>query len=100
MATIDIERPHQLTHDEALQRAQTMVAELAGREGLRADWSGARCQLKGTALKGSVHVEPERFVVAIDLGLPMRPFAGFVRNLVNEGLDRTLAAPAAVLQGP
>lgn len=94
MATIEIERQHQLPADEALRRSKLMIDELSRREGLQARWDDARCHIKGTSLTGHVQVEAQRIVVAIDLGLPMRPFTPFVRNMVQGGIDRALAEPA------
>ncbi|MCE2915499.1 MAG: polyhydroxyalkanoic acid system family protein [Betaproteobacteria bacterium] len=95
MATIDVERAHSLAERRALELAQQFVAQLAAREGLTATWRGNRCDLRGTSLKGELAVDARHVRVQIDLGLPMRPFAGFVRKLVNEGLDGLAEAARA-----
>jgi len=95
MATIDIQRAHTLSKDEARKRAEALATAMKEKLGLAWSWQGDQILFeapsgpaKGT--KGTVDVSDKLVRVQIDLPFILRVLKGKVESKVNEKLDEVL----------
>ena len=90
MATINIERTHTLSLDQARSAIDKFEGDLK-RFGLKAEWKGNVAQLKGTGASGEIRVEPSKVSIEIKLGL-LAKAAGIDPTRVQASIEKRLDA--------
>lgn len=95
MATIDVQRTHTLSLDEAKGRAEELAKSMQQKLDLEWHWDGDRIVFeaprgaaKGT--KGTVQVTAKDVRVQIDLPLLLRMLKSTIESKVNEKLSQFL----------
>lgn len=91
MATIRLQRRHQL----GARRAREIAADIA--DGLARDydmthqWQNSVLQFRRPGIRGELAVTDDSLELRMDLGLAMRPFRERIESAVASRLDRLLA---------
>ena len=98
MATIDIRRTHQLSHDAARGKAEELARSMELKLGIRWSWDGEVIRFdapsgKARGSTGVVTLEGQEVRVEIDLPFLLRALQGMVRGKVVEKLDALLGPP-------
>lgn len=92
---MNVERPHQLSVEDARAAIDRLGADLKDKYGMKLEWSGDRAKLVGTGASGEIKVEPNRVVITVKLGMLARA-AGVKPDKVHASIDKRLVA---ALQG-
>lgn len=92
MATIDIQRNHNVGKDKAREIAQMVADRLKEKAGIDYRWNGDVLEFERTGAKGTLKVTDTQVVVAIDLGLMLRPMKGTIESKITEYFDRYMKA--------
>ena len=92
MATIEMEKKHNLGKDEAKKKAEELADKMKEKLGITWEWSGDRInfEAKSGAAKGSkghVAVTDSAIRVEVDLPFMLRPLKGMVEGKIKEKLD-------------
>lgn len=92
MATIEMEKPHNIGKDGARQKAEELADRMKEKLGIEWAWAGdaIRFEAKGGAAKGAkgkVEVSDTKIRVEVDLPLMLRPLKGMVEGKIKEKLD-------------
>lgn len=100
MASIDAERSHTLSLDEARKTVEAIVEDVRASNPALVDtiqWNADRtaATLKGKMFKGEFEVDEDRVSVHIELGLMARPFKGKVEERINKKLDQYFGPASA-----
>lgn len=98
MATIDIRRTHQLSHDAARGKAEELARSMEQKLGIRWGWEGEVIKFdapsgKAKGAKGVVTLAGQEVRVEIDLPFLLRAVQGMVRGKIAEKLDLLLGPP-------
>ena len=98
MATIDIRRTHQLSHDAARGKAEELARSMALKLGIRWAWQGDVITFdapsgKAKGATGLVTLSGQEVRVEITLPFLLRAVSGMVRGKVVEKLDGLLGPP-------
>lgn len=88
MATIDIQRTHTVGKDKAREVAQLVADRLKEKAGISYRWNGDVLEFDRTGAKGTLKVTDTQIVVAIDLGLMLRPMKSTIEAKIAEYFDR------------
>ncbi|MFP3515836.1 polyhydroxyalkanoic acid system family protein [Pseudomonas sp. SIMBA_077] len=89
---IYIKRTHALALDEAIKRAQSLVAKLADQYSLSHEWGGPVGKIKHglTGVTGGIEIFKDAVVVHVDLSFFYRTFKGLIESKIHEALDQEL----------
>lgn len=90
MATIDIQRNHNVGKDKAREVAQLVADRLKEKAGISYKWNGDVLEFERTGAKGTLKVSDTQVTVAIDLGMMLRPMKGTIESKIAEYFDRYL----------
>lgn len=91
MATIDIERTHNLDVAGVRSLIDDLAAGLHRQYGLDHRWQGDVLQLCGNGVRGAITVDAHSVRVTAELGLLLRPWRGKIEQDIRARLDRHLA---------
>ena len=93
MADVSIEQPHGGDQAKARAGAEKMLARMAEKMGVTAEWKGDVAHLTGgMALKsGTITVGPTSIKVEITLALMAKPMKGMVEEMVRKSLAKAQA---------
>ncbi len=83
-------RSHNFTVEEAKLHADEIADDLCQRFGLKSEWRGDSLYLRGTGVKGELHLEDHVLEIVIELGLALKLMEGPIRNVVEHSLDEHL----------
>lgn len=92
MAKITVERPHNLGHAEARDRAEQLVRKLSDRYGLAHEWEGETVRLEGKGAKGRVEVQETLIRITIELNFILSAMSASIKSEVERVVDKALAA--------
>lgn len=89
---IYIKRAHALALDEAVKRAQALVAKLADEYSLSHKWAGPVGSIKHgmTGVTGGIEIFKDAVVVHVDLSFFYRTFKGLIESKIHEALGQEL----------
>ena len=88
MATIAIDRTHDLPHDKARNLAARLATDLAQRYRLAWHWEDDDIRFQRPGVSGRLHIGPSQIRLDIKLGLLLAPFRSSIEQQVNAELDR------------
>jgi putative polyhydroxyalkanoate system protein len=90
MSSISIRRPHSLDHKQAVEVANRVSEELAGKYAIKTFWSGTSMHVKGSGLSGVLKLAPEQFELDIKLGLVLTMFRDKIAAGIEGEFDKLL----------
>ncbi len=95
MATIEIQRTHELPLDDVKAKAEQLAKDMESKLNMQWQWKGDRIHFeakKGAAkgTKGHVSVDDSEVRVEIDLPFLLRAMKGTIASKVNAKLDGLL----------
>jgi putative polyhydroxyalkanoate system protein len=95
MATIDIQKAHALSSEDAKAKAEQLARSMEAKLGIRWRWEGNRIKFDAPsgAAKGAtgvVSVEPSSVRVEVDLPFLLRAIKGTVEQKIQTKLDEVL----------
>ncbi len=88
MAHIQISYAHPWGETEARRRAEALVQDLAERLDAKYHWQGNTLYFERRGAKGSVEIQPHQLLIAIDLGLALRPLRKQIEARIHEDLAK------------
>lgn len=91
MATIDIERTHNLDAAGVRTLIDDLAAGLHRQYGLERRWQGDVLQLSGNGVNGAITVGAASVRVTAELGFLLRPWCGKIEQDIRARLERHLA---------
>ena len=91
MARISVERTPTLGLEAAREKAQPLVAKLAGQYGLTPDWSGDTVKLKRSGVNGTLAISDKTIRVDVELGMLMSAMSGMIQSEIERSLDKALS---------
>lgn len=94
MSTIKIQKPHQLSIEDAKKAIDRFGEDIREKYGMKLAWSGNQATLQGTGASGDVAVEPDRVTVTVKLGL-LAKAAGIKADKVEASIEKRLTAALA-----
>ena len=87
MATVRIERSHQLSHDDAKALVERVARDLEKRFDLRWRWDGDDVHFTRPGASGFMHVGAASLVLEVRLGLLLSPLKPAIERQMNANLD-------------
>jgi putative polyhydroxyalkanoate system protein len=94
MASISIQRSHQLSLSEAKERVTQLAESLEKDLDARWRWQGDELRFERTGASGVVRVASAQVDVEVQLGLLLRPLKATITARIHERLD-SLLGPVA-----
>jgi putative polyhydroxyalkanoate system protein len=91
MATIRVERPHQLDRQALRGKAEQLAERLARDYQLSCQWQGDVLQVQRSGVKGRIALDDQRVCVELNLGLLLTPLSGRLQSEIETALDKALA---------
>ncbi len=91
LATINMQRSHQLPLDEIKQKAEHLAQNLTQRIGGRYRWQGDTVHYTYTGVKARIDCGESDIIVDIKLNFVASVFRGTIEEEVRETLDKHLA---------
>ena len=91
MATINIQRSHQLPLDEIKQKAEQLAQNLTQRIGGRYRWQGDTVHYTYSGVKARIDCDESNVLIDIKLNFVASVFRGTIEEEVRETLDKHLA---------
>jgi putative polyhydroxyalkanoate system protein len=92
MSSISIRRPHSLSHQQALEVANHVAEELAGKYGIETSWSGTSLLVKGSGLSGVLKLAPNQLELDMKLGMVLSMFRDKITAGIEAEFDKLLKA--------
>ena len=91
MATIKINKSHQLQADELKQIASNLIEQLADNYGLQHHWQNDQSlQISGKGLKGSLELNESTVDVSLKISPMLSVFKNRIEKEIKSGLDKYL----------
>ena len=90
MATINIQRSHQLPLDEVKQKAEQLAENLIRRIGGKYRWQGDTVHYTYSGVKARIDCEESDVLIDIKLNFVASIFRGTIEEEVRETLDKHL----------
>jgi len=90
LATINIQRSHQLPLDEVKQKAEQLAQNLTQRIGGRYRWQGDTVHYTYTGVKARIDCSDSDILIDINLNFLASVFRGTIEEEVKETLDKHL----------
>jgi putative polyhydroxyalkanoate system protein len=90
MASISIQRPHQLSLSEAKGRVTQLAESLEKDLDAKWHWQGDELRFERTGASGTVRVGSGQVDVVVNLGLLLRPLKEKITARIHERLDSLL----------
>lgn len=87
MATIRIDRPHHLSHDDAKALVERVARDLEKRFALSWRWDGDDVHFTRPGVAGFMHVGPNSLVLEARLGLLLSPLKPAIERQMSAHLD-------------
>lgn len=87
MRSIDITRPHALTHAQALDLVQDIADDIAEQYAASYQWVGDVLRFERPGIKGAVHILPKQVHIRAELGFLMTPLRGMIEAHIINFLD-------------
>lgn len=87
MATITIDRPHHLSHDEAKALADRLARDFEKRFALKWRWEGDDVHFSRPGISGTMHVGETNILLDLHLGMLLAPLKPAIERQVNAKLD-------------
>jgi len=87
MATIRIERPHRLSHDDAKALVERVARDLEKRFDLRWSWDGDEVHFTRPGASGFMRVSATILVLEVRLALLLSPLRPAIERQMNAHLD-------------
>lgn len=92
MATIEMEKRHTLSKDEARKKAEDLADKMKEKIGIEWAWSGDTIKFEAKSgaakgAKGKVDVTDSLIRIEVDLPFMLRPLKGMVESKIKEKLD-------------
>lgn len=95
MPKYELEVPHNLPLPDVRTRLDRAKGKLENDYGARCTWEGEdRLQVARKGLQATVHLEPARLRIDLELGLLLSPLAGNIRNGITKQLTDLLNGTA------
>jgi len=91
MASIHIERAHQLGKADARKSAEHIAARLKHELKVDSHWQGDVLQLTHASAKGSIAVDDSKVEVRVELPFLLRPLRAKVEREIHQQLDKYLS---------
>jgi putative polyhydroxyalkanoate system protein len=91
MASIEINKPHQLGRVEAHRRIEALETQLQEKYGVTLEWDGDRANVSGSGVSGELAVDDAEIWLRLKLGLALLPVQGKIRSTLDQQLERALA---------
>jgi putative polyhydroxyalkanoate system protein len=96
MPKFDLEIPHNLALPEVHSRLEKAKGKLETAYGATCTWEGEdRLLVTRKGLQATVHLEPTRLHIDVELGLLLTPLAGSIRTGITRQLTELLTQPEA-----
>ncbi len=87
MATIDIERPHQMGIPAARVVVEKVAAAMQEKFGVQTRWQGDVLQFSGTGVNGAIAVSGDAVHVTAQLGMLLGPFRNKIEQDIRAKLE-------------
>ncbi|MCV6605747.1 MAG: polyhydroxyalkanoic acid system family protein [Porticoccaceae bacterium] len=94
MATVYVERDHQLNDGQLKELGELLAAKLTSKLGGSASWQGNELHYKQSGASACAQLGDKKVTVNVELGLLMSGFAPMVKSEVERILDKYLDAQA------
>jgi len=91
LATINIQRSHQLPLDEIKEKAEQLAQNLTRRIGGKYRWQGDTVHYTYTGVKARIDCDASHVLIDIKLNFFASVFQGTIEEEVRETLDKHLA---------
>lgn len=92
MAKYQLEIPHALTPEEVRARLGRATSKLESQYGARCTWQGDdQLLVARKGLEATVHVEPQRVRIDLELGFMMSALSGTIRSGITRQLTELLS---------
>lgn len=91
MATIRVERSHQLGREAVRDKVEALAARLAREYQLRCQWRGDRLDVERSGVKGHIAIDERAVRIELSLGLLLSAMRGPLQSEIESALDRELA---------
>lgn len=87
MATISIDRTHNLPHSSARDLAERLARDLEKRYSLAWSWEGDAIHFERPGVSGRMHIGAMNITLDIKLGLLLTPLRSTIEKEINAQLD-------------
>jgi len=87
MATISIDRTHDLAQDRVKDFAERLARDLQQRYDFAWDWEGDDIRFERSGVSGRLHVGARQIRLDMRLGLLLMPFRSAIEKRINAELD-------------
>lgn len=91
MATIRVERAHQLGRQTVRDKVEALAARLSKEYQLRCQWRGDQLEVQRSGVKGHIAIDEQRVRIELSLGLLLSAMRGPLQKEIETALDRELA---------
>ena len=92
MPKFTIEQPHALPTADVRKRLDTMNEKLSTKYGIEAKWtSDSKATFSRTGATGTLHIEPAKVSVSIDLAFMLSPMKSQIEGKIRDELVKALA---------
>ena len=93
MATISIDRRHDLAHDKARDLAERLATDLQQRYDFAWRWEGDDIHFDRPGVSGRLHIGATQIRLDIRLGLLLMPVRSVIEKRINAELDELTGGP-------
>lgn len=87
MATISIERTHELAHQDAMAAARKIAGDLQRRFALACKWEGDSATFERPGLSGNLRVGKSTLRLNVELSFLLSPMKGPIEQAIRKELD-------------
>ncbi len=90
MATVHINRKHQLDQDQVREEIQNLADKLSQELSANYQWKGDRLEFKRSGANGRIDMKEGEIDIEIKLSMLLSPLKATVEKTVNDYLDERL----------
>ena len=91
MADIFIERQHDFSQQDAMQRIIAIEEKLQNKFGIKLNWSDNRAAIKGSGVSGDITVRKDSITLQLNLNFMLKPLKGKIEEAINRSVDKALS---------
>ncbi len=91
MATIRVERTHQLGRQTVRDKVEALAERLSREYQLRCQWRGDQLEVQRSGVKGHIAIDERKVRIELSLGLLLSAMRGPLQKEIETALDRELA---------
>lgn len=93
---LTFEQPHDLSPADAKQRGLAACQKLRDLAGFSVSWrSDTEAEIERTGARGRIQIEPQRFLVSLELSFALQPLRHKIENWIREALQAPEVSAAA-----